>query len=149
MVANNGFSTVSYIESFAGSPQVTVFPFENRETQKICCWNPARQRAADFVRANKIAEDDEKFFAGQRPLITMYFPVRQDSSYVAKAVRLRGGATVGRVMGAIETFIKDAIEYYYGAETPKGLKKYEGFTTCHIMVSRAGGYNKIYIRAPG
>lgn len=144
---SNGFSVTPYIDSFAANSTVTVFPLENRDTLKICCWYPARQPADRFVRANNLAEPDEKLFSGARPSIMFFIPMNQQC-HVVKTVKLRGAATVERVLQALQIVIKDAIDYYIGVDTRESVEMYEKFITCHLMISRAGGHLKAYVRTP-
>ena len=145
---NGGFWLEPYIPTFVAQSHVTVFPFENKETQKLACWYPAKQPADLFVKANNISQEgnDEKLFGGDRPIVTFYMPINQ--YHVAKTIKLKGRATIQRMFETLQAFIKEAISYYYGTNTLESVKMYESFITCHLMISRAGGYNKVYIRTP-
>jgi hypothetical protein len=145
--SKQGFVREPYIESFVDvSSSVKLFVFEDRNTDKICCWSPAKMSAAEFCKRNVLSDRGEKVFAGPRPHVKMFFPI--DGQYfVQKTVRLRGVATIETVLTAVQEFIVDAVRYVYG-ESVEGVEKYEQFVTCHFMISRAGGHNKLYIRTP-
>lgn len=139
------FSTSPYVDTFAATSQMMVYPFEDQDTQRIYCWYPARYAALDFIKASNIA-GDQKLFNGARPLVTMYCPIDR-KEYVSRSVRLKGAATVARVLQALQTFIEEALEFYHDQD--KSVKpRFESFVTCHLVISRTGGHNKVYVRTP-
>jgi hypothetical protein len=129
---------------------VKIQPFVDDATQKVHCWSPAKKTAREFcVHANigQQLKNKNSLFFGRTPIVTLFMPIKQQF-FLSKSVRIQGTPTFVKVLETIETFIKDAIAYWYGHESVEGVDTLSGFTTCHLMVSRAGGYNKIYIRTP-
>lgn len=141
-----GFIREPYIESFADAGSIKLFPLEDRNADKICCWRPSRTSAEDFCARHVLADRGEKLFLGPRPHVKMFFPVDRQY-FVQKTVRLKGVATIATVMAAVEEFIVEAIDHVHGSGA-EGAELYDRFVTCHFMISRAGGHNKLYIRTP-
>jgi hypothetical protein len=143
-----GFSREPFIPSFVGNASVKVLPFQDVETQKLYCWFPAKQTATEFCSQNNLwTRTDKNVLPGRTPIVKLHMPIK-DQFFISKTVRIKGAGSLLKVLETIESFVKDAVAYWFGQDSVEGVDTLSRFTTCHLMVSRAGGYHKIYIRSP-
>jgi len=165
-VTRRGFDIEPYRGNgaFAGSTSVKLLEFANLDNQRLYCWYPRRQSARDFCSDNNIRGEPQKpnLFTGTNATVTIYYPMKR-YAFVTKTVQIQGVASYTRVLETIEKYLNDAVEFWVrkGAGTKFGTttrvptrashrdsQKTDGFMDCvsHLMVTRGGGYNKIFVR---
>jgi len=167
-----GFSVQPFLGdgAFKNNSAIKLLAFVNADNQKLACWYPRKQSAREFCKVNNIRGEDltpqlpkdlnTNIFTGKKPVVTIYFPMKSDA-FVVKTVRLQGVASYTRVLETVEAHLKDAVKFWTQQQqqqdatnkkvTTRSSESHaasflDGFVTCHLMVSRGGGYNKIYVR---
>jgi hypothetical protein len=155
-----GFSVQPFLGdgAFKNNSAIKLLAFVNADNQKLACWYPRKQSASEFCKVNNIRGDPKtpNIFTGDKPIVTIHFPMKSEA-FVVKTVRLQGVASYTRVLETVETHLKDAVKFWTQQEaatrtaTTRSSESHaasylDGFVTCHLMVSRGGGYNKIYVR---
>jgi hypothetical protein len=146
-----------FIHTF--SKNVRVLPFED-VTGAIKCWSMGRQSAEEFCKSQGINMSFPVFAMETRRFTTvkLFFPVR-NSFYLSTLTKIHGAPTLINILKAIETFAQLAIDIGYGivgASPPSGTatenaavdvpKILRGLQCCHLVISRSGGHNKVYVR---
>jgi hypothetical protein len=152
-----------FIRAF--SRNVRVMPFEDM-SGAVKCWSMGRQSAEDFCRSHGINMSFPVFTMETRRYTTvkLFFPIRTDF-YLTTIARIQGAPTLLNILKAIEEFAQLAIDIGYGitdtpappmlpsaasaasaAQTAASHKAMRGLRCCHLVVSRSGGHNKIFVR---
>lgn len=116
-----------------------------------------RKTSPKNLKPKLLIDRRTNIFTGGTPVVTIYFPMKSDA-FVVKTVRLQGVASYTRVLETVEAHLKDAVKFWMqqiatsnkvttrSSSESRAASFLDGFNTCHLMVSRGGGYNKIYVR---
>jgi len=151
-----------FIRTF--SKNVRVMPFED-VTGAVKCWSMGRQSAEEFCKSHGINTSFPVFTMETRRFTTVkiFFPIRS-AFYLTTVTRIHGAPTLINILKAIEEFAQLAIDIGYGisetssdpsqaapapAPAPAPVqhtKVWRGLRCCHLVISRSGGHNKVFVR---
>ncbi len=126
--------------------KVKVLPFED-PTGSIRCWSMGRQSAEEFCKTQGVNMYFPVFHqeTTRYTNVKLYFPIRNEF-FITTNVRVQGAPTLINILKQIEKFVQFASFDSLGYSSESNNRVLQGIQCCHLVVSRSGGYNKVYVR---
>jgi hypothetical protein len=126
---------------------------------RAMCWRMGQQTAAEFVKGRNgfplKGANDILFHTGQ---VRVFFPImdstQKNGGYFAKkSLTIKANPTLARVLSTIEVCAYHAVADHliknkFASKVTVGdiQKELNHVVCCHLVCSRAGGWNSIYCR---
>lgn len=121
------------------------------------CWRMGQQTAAEFVKGRNgfplKGANDQLFHTGR---IKVFFPIVDGNYYASKSLTIKVNPTLARVLDTVQICAYHSVADHLvknksmlkGEKVTFGevLEALNRTVSCHLVCSRAGGWNHVYVR---